>query len=85
MAKSGPEPMAEKTVFDKGEAAIDLSDSIADKWISHNAPPYAAPYSNIEPGAIESFFARFLYPIDIGIIFTSNASLFARSFPTGQM
>ena len=85
MAKTGPESMPEKAVFDKGEAAIDLSDSIADKWISHNAPPYAVPYSNIEPGAIESFFARFLYPGEIGIILTANASFFARSLPTGQI
>ena len=31
MAKTGPESMPEKTVFDKGEAAIDLPDSITDK------------------------------------------------------
>ena len=38
-AKAGPEAMSEETMLNKGEAAFDLSDSVADKWISHEIPP----------------------------------------------
>jgi hypothetical protein len=37
MAKAGPEAMPEETMLNKGETAINLSDSVADKWISHKS------------------------------------------------
>jgi hypothetical protein len=40
MTETGPETMPEKTVFNKGETAINGSDPVTDKWISHNAPPF---------------------------------------------
>jgi hypothetical protein len=85
VVETGPETMPEEPVFNKGETPVNGSDSVADKWISHNAPPFYEPYPMISSGAIESFFARFYYPVDIGIIFTFNASIFTRLLLAEQM
>jgi len=59
MAEAGPEAMSEETVLNKGETAFNLSDSVADKWISHKSTSVMwEMYRIMSNDANESFFAR---------------------------
>jgi len=49
MTETGPETMPEKTVFNKGETSVNGSDPVADKWISHNTPPFLDTVSQDRP------------------------------------
>ena len=50
VTETGPETMPEKTVFNKGETAGDAADPLADKWVSHNAPPFFRTVSQDRSG-----------------------------------
>ena len=59
MTKAGPEAMPEEAMLNKGETALDLSDSAADKWISHKNTSVMIELYRIKAcGANESFFTR---------------------------
>jgi len=78
--ETAPETVAEKAMLDESKTAADCSDALGKKWISHDRPPFLTTVSYLLTENYRVLLCKIFYGIVIGMIFTANASIFAR-FP----